>query len=718
MKALSIVIPIYNEEAILDREVTRLIREMKHTFPDMDWEVFLVENGSYDRTKAIVEDLKRRFPEVRAFHLPVAGYGPALKRGLLESNATHTALFNIDFWDVPFLVRAFAIMKERGVDMVVGSKTAPGAEDTRPFVRRLITQTFNWLLKKAFGFRGTDTHGMKLLKTERIIPVVESCKTEREIFDTEFVLRSELAGLKSEEIPVVCQERRKTTYRISKRIPRTAKDLLVLFFSLRYPQLNKKLAGIVLASLLFFTTVAFYGFPDSPTPWFDMGVNLGIAKTFVEDGVFSLRLAPGHFVDNRPLMISTNYPLLDWIILSFTVFGVGLWQAQIVMILFLAAYLMLAFQLLRRWYGGQAAVLALPLLVTFVPFFGHGMSGGLGEVPGLVYLLAALLLFDTKSEGANQSPWRLFFAGLFFGLCAATKVFYLTVLGAIAAAELWRAGIRHEWPWRRWLALGLGIAGPLIAWVFSLLPDGFSRASVEKALEYYRNPYALEGVMSDNLWRFVSESTPVHFALLAITVFVFFALRAKRKMLRAGEVVLAVLILINTVYYVKSTPGWYRYFFPAHLLLLTFFSAALEWVTPLFPWQKFRKYFAPVVVAVLVAVQGLYLIQVRDDRFYHNPAPRAFAAIVDEVARDTDLAIINHPEFWFLLKHPTATQYIEMNPYVAFGSDVLASIEQLPTYLITSELYAGPYLKEHKDLIEREYGRERVVDAYILWKKK
>lgn len=231
---LSIVIPIYNEEAILEREVGSIVSDMKKVLPDVQYELLLVENGSHDRTHAIAEDLARRHLEIRAMHLPNAEYGAALKHGLLKAQGEFVVLFNIDFWDVPFIRKALDLLNAEYLDMIVGSKTMQGAEDTRPLVRRIITRLFNLLLRKVFGFSGTDTHGIKFLRRNKMVPIIEACKTEREIFDTEFVMRAQLAGLKSEEIPVVCEERRKTTYTILKRIPRTVKDLIILFFTLRF----------------------------------------------------------------------------------------------------------------------------------------------------------------------------------------------------------------------------------------------------------------------------------------------------------------------------------------------------------------------------------------------------------------------------------------------------------------------------------------------------
>ena len=71
----------------------------------------------------------------------------------------------------------------------------------------------------------------------------------------------------------------------------------------------------------------------------------------VEYGVFSLQTGPNEFVQERPLLITTNYPLLAFVALSFKIFGVGLWQAKIVMILFLFAFITLFYLLAQKYYG-------------------------------------------------------------------------------------------------------------------------------------------------------------------------------------------------------------------------------------------------------------------------------------------------------------------------------------------------------------------------------
>ncbi len=112
--------------------------------------------------------------------------------------------------------------------LVVGSKRAPGADDQRSVARRAVTWGFATLLRGLFRLRVSDTHGVKALRRAAVLPPVEACRFDRDIFDTELVIRAERAGLGVEEIPVTVTERRPSRTSIVRRVPRTLMGLFVL----------------------------------------------------------------------------------------------------------------------------------------------------------------------------------------------------------------------------------------------------------------------------------------------------------------------------------------------------------------------------------------------------------------------------------------------------------------------------------------------------------
>lgn len=227
---ISIVIPVYNEARIVREAALDLCRRLDGL--RWDYEVILAENGSRDGTLQALQALAAGFPRIRFVHEPAANYGRALKRGILEARGEVVICDEIDLCDVEFYLRALPILEE-GADLVVGSKAMKGANDGRPFVRRLATRVINLLLRLATGFRGTDTHGLKAFKRERLAEVARACVVDRDLFASEFVIRAQRMGRDVREIPISLQERRPPSTRLLRRVPRVLKGLLKLGWAIR-----------------------------------------------------------------------------------------------------------------------------------------------------------------------------------------------------------------------------------------------------------------------------------------------------------------------------------------------------------------------------------------------------------------------------------------------------------------------------------------------------
>src|SRR5690606_28311986 len=132
--------------------------------------------------------------------------------------------FDVDYYDLDFLDAAVAAVRA-GAGIVVGTKRGAGAQDERPWPRRLVTGIFATLLRVGFGLQASDTHGMKALDRARLVPLAERCQLGTDLFDTELVLRAERAGLVVSELPVRVVERRPARSPIAGRILRTVVGL-------------------------------------------------------------------------------------------------------------------------------------------------------------------------------------------------------------------------------------------------------------------------------------------------------------------------------------------------------------------------------------------------------------------------------------------------------------------------------------------------------------
>ena len=228
---ISVVVPSYNEAAILDSSVADVVDGL--SADGIDFEVIVVENGSTDGTFALATSIAAERTQIRVERLRHADYGAALRHGLLCARGDVVVNFDADYYDLGFLRDAVKLIDAPGgPSIVVGSKRGPGAHDTRSPTRRLVTFVFSTLLRVVFGLRVSDTHGMKAMRRADVDRYARRCRFGRDLFDTELILRVERSGCTTAEIPVTVEERRPARTSIFRRVPRTLLGLAKLRMAL------------------------------------------------------------------------------------------------------------------------------------------------------------------------------------------------------------------------------------------------------------------------------------------------------------------------------------------------------------------------------------------------------------------------------------------------------------------------------------------------------
>jgi glycosyltransferase involved in cell wall biosynthesis len=231
---LSIVIPIYNEEGILHSAVIDLISRLDEmSRGQWGYEILLSENGSKDRTVEIGEELSQKHPQVHIHSLGAPDYGEAMRQGILRAAGEFVVCDEIDLCDTDFYERALAILEHDQADLIVGSKVMEGAEDKRPMMRHAATLVINGMLRVLVGFHGTDTHGLKAFRRERMLDTVDRCQLTRDLFASEFVIRAEREGKRVQEIPIRIVEKRPPSINLFKRVPKVLKDIARLTYMIR-----------------------------------------------------------------------------------------------------------------------------------------------------------------------------------------------------------------------------------------------------------------------------------------------------------------------------------------------------------------------------------------------------------------------------------------------------------------------------------------------------
>jgi glycosyltransferase involved in cell wall biosynthesis len=228
---VSIVIPIYNEEGILHAAIVDLHERLLPL--GLRYEIVLAENGSRDRTLEVARELGEKYPEVRFLSVGEPNYGRALRAGILDARGDIVICDEIDLCDVDFHRRAIALFRENVADMVIGSKLIQGASDQRPMFRHATSIVYTTLLRALLDFRGSDTHGLKAFRREKLADIVARCLTDKDVFASELVIRAYREGLRIEEIPIRVVEKRPPSINLLKRVPNVLKNLGKLTWAVR-----------------------------------------------------------------------------------------------------------------------------------------------------------------------------------------------------------------------------------------------------------------------------------------------------------------------------------------------------------------------------------------------------------------------------------------------------------------------------------------------------
>jgi len=217
----TVVIPVHNEAATLDRAVSSLIAALPGLGLPVEFEVLLIENGSTDHTLLVCRRLAEAAPGIiRVISIARASYGEAIKRGLLESRGQYASILECDLLDPTFVQRSFGLFIDDHAEFIVGSKRHPASRDRRPMKRRLLTWAFNRCLNVLLNYPGSDTHGLKSIDAELARELLAIAMTTDEVLQTELVLLAWRRGIRIHELPLHVDERRAAPIAVHRRLPK------------------------------------------------------------------------------------------------------------------------------------------------------------------------------------------------------------------------------------------------------------------------------------------------------------------------------------------------------------------------------------------------------------------------------------------------------------------------------------------------------------------
>ena len=194
--SLTVVFPAHNEEENIKNTVDKCVSYLGQNI--QDYEIIVVNDGSVDRTREIVEKLSVGNPRIKLVNHEVnKGYGSALRSGF--DNASKDYIFFMDSdgqFDISDLNGLIPYVSEN--QAVIGYRE----NRADSFIRSLNAWLYGLYIYICFGLRVWDMDCAFKIFPNAAYQSVRPIKSDGALFSAEFLIKLQKRGYKLKEVPV------------------------------------------------------------------------------------------------------------------------------------------------------------------------------------------------------------------------------------------------------------------------------------------------------------------------------------------------------------------------------------------------------------------------------------------------------------------------------------------------------------------------------------
>ncbi len=198
---LSFVVPAYNEEDFIEDTLGSIDAIIMNK--NLTYEILVVNDGSADKTLAKAKKYAGKNGHVRVVsYSKNVGKGYAVKTGFMKATGSVVIFADGDMEiDLRTISKYLEALKHG--DIVIASKRHSKSHVEVPLTRKILSETFNGLVRLLTGVPLKDTQsGLKAMKKSAFINIFPRLAVKRYAFDVELLAVANLYGLKVVEMPV------------------------------------------------------------------------------------------------------------------------------------------------------------------------------------------------------------------------------------------------------------------------------------------------------------------------------------------------------------------------------------------------------------------------------------------------------------------------------------------------------------------------------------
>jgi len=147
---ISVVIPCYDEEAIIRLNIEIIKDFLISKNIKYEWEILIINDGSNDNTGIIADEIEKTNHHVKVIHHPTnLNLGNALKTGFKNAKGEIIIVLDVDLsYSVDNIEKLVDRLIEESADIVIASPYMKGGKVTAvPFMRRIMSKWVNQFMR-------------------------------------------------------------------------------------------------------------------------------------------------------------------------------------------------------------------------------------------------------------------------------------------------------------------------------------------------------------------------------------------------------------------------------------------------------------------------------------------------------------------------------------------------------------------------------------------
>ena len=238
---ISLIIPAYNEAAIIKNTVEAALEYLEKSFPA--YELIISDDGSTDATAALVRSVDN--PKLRLVgHKPNMGKGAAVREGILAADGELVVYTDADLaYGIDAVGELIKMLRSKNADIAIGSrKLHPRGYEDYPLIRLVASRLFSFLTGLVAGFHYDTQCGLKAFSSRAAKEIFSRSECNGFAFDFEVMMLAKELSFSVEQLPVKIVNHRDSKVQVLRDSIRMFGDIFKVRFAVK-KRLEREIAS-------------------------------------------------------------------------------------------------------------------------------------------------------------------------------------------------------------------------------------------------------------------------------------------------------------------------------------------------------------------------------------------------------------------------------------------------------------------------------------------